>query len=363
MRAKDVNESVIQMPFTNNTRNQAISGSYPLSMMQYEDADKDEHNPDYEELHKEDRDFELADQKFQEEVQNLKLTEDDFKNAQPGDVFYGFNRASNRIFKITVEKVEPYRYQRPGRGKYPPQITIVSKGNHRYIVGELLSSKPTLTADPPSRGIMDPRNFKGNDYHSSYEKYKAKYENKTEDMRAREVNEDWESDMKAKEKVWNAEYRAADKARNETYKTMKKAYVLPIGIVSPSSGKTMYEWNIYDSWPDGWAFLYGGAGGDCLVFSSDEHDFEIGEDLILYGNDTGRRLTYASKVKDKAPVKKEELVDMLYKHGYDYKPKRAFQPSSGKRRLGGPAKLATSYSVKGITYDEIKPHKRQSRQW
>ena len=39
MRAKLVNE-IIQQPFTNNTRNQPIRGSYLLSRAQYEDVDK-----------------------------------------------------------------------------------------------------------------------------------------------------------------------------------------------------------------------------------------------------------------------------------------------------------------------------------
>jgi len=37
---KKNHESVIQQPFSNSTRNQPISGSYPLSRIQYEDADK-----------------------------------------------------------------------------------------------------------------------------------------------------------------------------------------------------------------------------------------------------------------------------------------------------------------------------------
>ena len=39
MRAKTVNE-VLQEPFTNNTRNGRISGTFPLSRIQYEDSDK-----------------------------------------------------------------------------------------------------------------------------------------------------------------------------------------------------------------------------------------------------------------------------------------------------------------------------------
>lgn len=43
MRAKTVNE-VIAEPFTNNTRNQPIAGTYPLSKIQYEDVDKPDQN-------------------------------------------------------------------------------------------------------------------------------------------------------------------------------------------------------------------------------------------------------------------------------------------------------------------------------
>jgi hypothetical protein len=348
MRAKDVNESVIQQPFTNNTRNQPISGSYPLSMMQYEDSDKPEWNPDYEELHKQDHDSEKAYAKFKEEEESLKLTKEDFENAKPGDVFY-MTKGDN-VYKVVVDEVTMMKHRMfSSNRKSPPEITIISRGGKTYRVGSLLRSKPQTELNVVGRGLMDPRNFKGNDYHDSYEKYRAKYESKNnEDMRAREVNEDWESELKAKEKVWNAEYRAEDNARKETYKPMKKAYVLPIGVVSPANGNTMYDWNIYESWPDGWAFLLKGF----LIFSSDENDFEIGEDVVLYGNDSGRRLTYANKVADKAPVQKEALVNMLFKHGYDYKPKRAFQKAAFSN------KLSTSYSVKGITYDEIKPHKR-----
>ena len=39
MRARTVSETM-QKPFTNNTRNDVIRGSYPLSRSQYECADK-----------------------------------------------------------------------------------------------------------------------------------------------------------------------------------------------------------------------------------------------------------------------------------------------------------------------------------
>ena len=176
-------------------------------------------------------------------------------------------------------------------------------------------------------------------------------------MRAKLVNEGWaeppmggyRSDdyYKQQEKEFNAKWRAEDKARNQTYKTMKKAFVLPIGVVSPANGNTMYDWNIYETWPKGWAFLL----NDFLIFSAHEDDFEIGESVVLYGNDTNRRLTGAEKVVDKAPVIKDELVNMLFKNRFDYKPKRAFQKAAFSR------KLRTSYSVKGITTDEVTPHK------
>ena len=47
MRAKFVYE-IIQEPFSNSTRNQPISSTYPLSRLQYEDSDKPEPDADWE---------------------------------------------------------------------------------------------------------------------------------------------------------------------------------------------------------------------------------------------------------------------------------------------------------------------------
>ena len=372
MRTKNANEGAIQRPFSNSTRNQPISGSYPLSMMQYEDEES--YNPDYEELHREDFDKEKTYSEFRKEKESLQLSKEEFENAKPGDVFYTVK--GDNVYKVIVDDVRMMKHRTfSGNRKSAPEITIISTSGKEYRVGSLLRSKPKTERNVSDRGLMDPRNFKGNDYYSSYEKYKAKHESKNEpkpphgltnkinNMRAKEVmyeEKGWarppmggyqpDSYYERIEKEQNAKFRAEQKARNEIYKKMKKAYVLSIGTVSPANGKTMYDWNIYDTWPDGWAFLLQSqTGGHCLVFSSNEDDFEIGEEVILYGNDSGRRLTHTNKIKDKAPVEKEALVDMLYKYGYDYKPKRAFQRASGNRRLGGPAKLGTSYSVKGIT--------------
>jgi len=107
-----IDESTIQIPFTNNTRNKPISGSYPLSRIQYEDADKKpthEWNKDYEDLHKADYEYSQAYKKKKAEIDELKLTKEEFENAQPGDVFYGTQ--GDRVFTVVVDTVEPFRLQ------------------------------------------------------------------------------------------------------------------------------------------------------------------------------------------------------------------------------------------------------------
>jgi hypothetical protein len=117
---------------------------------------------------------------------------------------------------------------------------------------------------------------------------------------------------------------------------MNKLYVLAIGVVNIPTGKTMYDWSIYDH-PAGHtptvsltnqnSLLYGGGG-------------EIGEEVELRGNDS-QRLLGKHKIVDNCKCTKEELMAMLKKHGYDYYPLRPFAARAKSNR-----KLKTSYSVK-----------------
>jgi len=339
---KKNHESVIQQPFSNSTRNQPISGSYPLSRIQYEDADKrDKITPQLERIKRYTKDdFDVLSKMYRNALKGTSGV-----NSKIIDAMKDKLDALNGLKESSYEPIE-------NNDEEVVYVVIDKFNKKRYGYGEGLSR---AEANQLKRKLLkrNPNNF-------GYYSVKKIVEKTNESMRAREVNEDYMSDKywqskrdeedakyKQREKEMNAKYRAEDRARQETYKKMKKAYVLPIGAVSPANGNTMYDWNIYTSWPEGWAFLLKGF----LIFSSHEDDFDIGEEVVLYGNDTGRRLTYAQKVIDKAPVIKEELVSMLYRNHYDYKPKRAFQKAAFSN------KLSTSYSVKGITYDEIKPHK------
>lgn len=120
-----------------------------------------------------------------------------------------------------------------------------------------------------------------------------------------------------------------------------KAFVLAIGVLNILTGKTMYDWSIYD-YPEGEVYLMGHS----LLYGA-PNGLQIGDDLELRGNDTGRLLRangmVSTVVRDVAKCNKEDVLAMLKRNGYDYYPLRAFQPRSKSNR-----KLMTSYSIKGL---------------
>lgn len=129
------------------------------------------------------------------------------------------------------------------------------------------------------------------------------------------------------------------------------AYVLAIGVINIPTGKTEYGWSIYDN-PNSDIYLasqYGGDGSHFLLYAADG-TFTVGDSGILRHNDSKKKLK-PFKIVDMSKANKENVIEMLYKHKYDYKPKRPFQKSafsSGTSRyVGSPNKLSTSYSVKG----------------
>jgi len=118
---------------------------------------------------------------------------------------------------------------------------------------------------------------------------------------------------------------------------MNKLFVLSIGVVNILTGKTMYDWSIYDH-PSGHigevaltnqsSLLYG-AGG-----------LKVGEEFELRSNDS-QRLLGNHRIVDVCPCTKDDLLAMLKKNGYDYYPIKAF-----RARAKGNRKLKTSYSIK-----------------
>ena len=117
--------------------------------------------------------------------------------------------------------------------------------------------------------------------------------------------------------------------------TMKVLHVLPIGIINITTGKTMYEWSIYD-WPE--CAVYLTSRGSLLYCQPGT--FEIGDEIELRGNDSDRFL-HKDSIVDFSICKKEEVLVMLKRNDYDYYPIKAFKARASNNR-----KLRTSYSVK-----------------
>lgn len=119
-----------------------------------------------------------------------------------------------------------------------------------------------------------------------------------------------------------------------------KVYVLAIGVININTGKTKYDWGIYE-WKNSTACL---TNRGFLLFDA-QKSFQIGDNVVLYGNDSQRKLTRCVTIVDTCVCEKEQLLDMLKKNGFDYYPIRPFHARAKNNR-----KLSTSYSVKGVTY-------------
>lgn len=117
-----------------------------------------------------------------------------------------------------------------------------------------------------------------------------------------------------------------------------KAWVIPIGTINIGTGKTMYDWSIYDH-PNSEVALAQGS----LLFGAS--GLKIGDVFDLVDNDSQRSLRNSVKIQDIAKCKKEDVLAMLKKNGYDYYPARPFQKKSNTKKLN------VSYSLKG--YEEL----------
>lgn len=125
--------------------------------------------------------------------------------------------------------------------------------------------------------------------------------------------------------------------QTETKKNYK-AWALSIGVINILTGKTMYDWSIYEN---GGGFVTLMTGGHLLYDATNV--FKPGDNVVLIGNDSQRKLKEFTVV-DSAPVDKESVLAMLKKNGYDYYPIKAF-----RARAAGNRKLGVSYSIKGIS--------------
>lgn len=125
------------------------------------------------------------------------------------------------------------------------------------------------------------------------------------------------------------------------------AYVLSIGVINITTGKTSHEWDIYDARFNAMVYLTDGN----FLFYSAPGTFTVGDEVQMVGNDSGRLAGNRSgyKIVDYAPCVKEEVLPMLKRNSFDYYPIQAY-----RARPKGNKKLGTSYSVKGNVEGFIK---------
>lgn len=112
--------------------------------------------------------------------------------------------------------------------------------------------------------------------------------------------------------------------------------VIGVGVVNMTTGFTQHDWSIYEN-TGLHAFL---TDNSFLMFGTKD-TFEKGDNVVLHGNDSGRKLA-STTIIDSAPCEKDTLLAMLKSHRYDYSPIKAFRSRAKDNR-----KLKTSYSVKG----------------
>jgi len=115
-------------------------------------------------------------------------------------------------------------------------------------------------------------------------------------------------------------------------------FALSIGTINIQTGKTQYDWSIYDN-NSNIELALSGCGR--LMYGV-KGTFIVGDSLTIRNNDTQRKLQSVI-ISAILPCNKEELIEKLLEHGYDYRTLRAFYKKKFSR------KLSVSYSVKGVT--------------
>jgi hypothetical protein len=134
----------------------------------------------------------------------------------------------------------------------------------------------------------------------------------------------------------SAMLRSGDLKEARLNESQIKAFVLSVGIINMTNGKTAHGWSIFDSKLT--AYL---TSGNYLLLAA-PGTFKVNDSVDLIGNDTNRRLSKNHTIVGESPTDKDELLKFLKSNGFDYYPLRAF-----KSRPAGNKKLQTSYSVKG----------------
>ena len=111
-------------------------------------------------------------------------------------------------------------------------------------------------------------------------------------------------------------------------------YVLPIGVINIPTGKTQYDWSVYES-DETSLYL---CSGSFLLYGA-KGTLKVGDELTLRNNDTQRKLK-TTNVTAILTTESSTIIKELFELGYDYRQLRAFKKKAFKR------KLMTSYSIK-----------------
>jgi len=117
---------------------------------------------------------------------------------------------------------------------------------------------------------------------------------------------------------------------------MKEVHVLSIGVINIQTGKTQYDWSVYEQKE---ARLFLCSGGFFLYGVKDS--LNIGDKLILRNNDSNRKIKETTVIAI-MPTNKDAIIKELLDYNYDYRQLRAFSKKRFKNKLN------TSYSIKGV---------------
>lgn len=117
-----------------------------------------------------------------------------------------------------------------------------------------------------------------------------------------------------------------------------KVPVICIGVIHIPTGKTHFDWSIYDSPADSEVAL---TKNNRLLYG---HGLQPGDRVSLVDNDSNRKVSGCTDIEivAVAKAKKDDTLKMLKENGYDYYTGRPFQKKASSR------KLMSSYSIKGL---------------
>ena len=113
--------------------------------------------------------------------------------------------------------------------------------------------------------------------------------------------------------------------------------VMSVGVINIQSGKTSYDWSIYEN-KGLEAYL---TNGGFLILGA-KGSFKVNDIYDLVNDQSRRSLSKNGRILDLKPFdNKDEFISWLKSHNYDYTPIKAF-----RKRASNNKKLLTSYVLK-----------------